>query len=251
MRLTQIQQQFAQYGFVKCVDFFSAAELAPIRQTCQQFHQAWIADNHDFYHSKAINSSGLTGQQYLTHQQRLSLFRMLANPRLIKLVEQVIAQPLFLNTQLFFDPVNPKQKNYWHRDPQYHLSLEQQKLALAVPQVLHIRVPLSADPGVELIPGSHKNWDTDEELQVRLERNQHSNNENLSTGVRLPLELGDLLLFSANMIHCGLYGQNRLVLDILYCENHPELTPFIEAKHQPTASMLAQLNSKIFIYSAD
>jgi hypothetical protein len=56
-----------------------------------------------------------------------------------------------------------------------------------------------------------------------------------------------VLLFSANMIHRGLYGNNRLALDILYCERDPQLTEFIQLKHQPTAEMLSDLNQSLFL----
>ena len=93
----------------------------------------------------------------------------------------------------------------------------------------------------------HKNWDTEEESQVRLELNGHKNSENLSNGVQIPLQVGDVLLFSANMIHRGLYGKDRLALDILYCERVPQLVEFIQVKHQPSAEMLADLDKSLFL----
>ncbi|MBL4631973.1 MAG: phytanoyl-CoA dioxygenase family protein [Paraglaciecola sp.] len=152
-----------------------------------------------------------------------------------------------MGSQLFFDPVKSNQANYWHRDPQYHLSVDEQKLALSGPEVLHVRIPLTVDPGVEVVPGSHKNWDTDEQLQIRLEENGHKNSEILSTGVEIPLQVGDVLFFSANMIHRGLYGNNRLALDLLYCEREPQLIEFIQLKHQPSAEMLADLDNSLFL----
>ena len=113
--------------------------------------------------------------------------------------------------------------------------------------MLHVRIPFTVDPGVEVIPGSHKNWDTEEESQVRLELNGHKNSENLSNGVQIPLQVGDVLLFSANMIHRGLYGKDRLALDILYCERVPQLVEFIQVKHQPSAEMLADLDKSLFL----
>ena len=66
-------------------------------------------------------------------------------------------------------------------------------------------------------------------------------------GVQIPLEMGDCLLFSANMIHRGLYGKNRLALDILYCERDPTLSEFIQLKHQPSAEMLSDLDRSLFL----
>jgi len=48
-----------------------------------------------------------------------------------------LASPAFMNNQLFSNPVYPGRKNDWHRDGQYHLSLDEQKLALQRPEVIH------------------------------------------------------------------------------------------------------------------
>lgn len=95
-----------------------------------------------------------------------------------------------MNTQLFFNPVNPAQKNYWHRDPQYHLSIDEQKSALEGVNVVHYRIPLFGEPGIELVPASHKCWDTDEELDVRLARNNRRNSDDLSSGLTIELAAG-------------------------------------------------------------
>lgn len=247
MNAEQIQQHYAKNGFVKLSNFMEPIELYSVKPLIKIFHQAWCADNHDFYISRAVNSSGLTSGQYLTDEQRFLLFKLICHSQLLKAVNQIIPKPMFMGSQLFFDPFKPKQTNYWHRDPQYHLSIEEQKTALTGPEVLHVRIPLTADPGVEVIPGSHKNWDTDEELQIRLEKNGHKHSENLSNGVQIPLVVGDVLLFSANMIHRGLYGNNRLALDILYCERDTQLTEFIQFKHQPSVEKLTDLDKSLFL----
>jgi len=242
-----IHPQFSKNGFVKSPHFFEPTALKSIRQVVEVFHQAWLRDNQAFFQAKAINSSGLTSGQYLTDEQRLVIFKLISNSQLLNAVKQVIPNPLFMGSQLFFDPYHSNQANYWHRDPQYHLSVAEQKLALAGPEVLHVRIPLTTDPGVELIPSSHINWDSEEEVQIRLEQNGHKNSEPLTRGKEVPLQLGDILLFSANMIHRGLYRNNRLALDILYCEPAAQLIEFIQLKHQPSAEMLTGLNRSLFL----
>lgn len=247
MSAGQSEQQFATHGFVKLTRFFTPAALIPVKQVVDIFHQGWCADNLEFYRTKAVNSSGLTSGQYLTPAQREILFNLISNRQLLDQVKQVIPRPLFMGTQLFFDPVTPEQRNYWHRDPQYHLSVDEQKAALGGPEVLHLRIPLTFDPGIEVIPGSHKNWDSAEELQVRLEQNGRKNDEQLGHGVKVPLQLGDVLLFSANMIHRGLYGENRLALDILYCEPAPQLLEFIQPSALPKSAAQLLSDPSLFL----
>ncbi|MFT2089837.1 phytanoyl-CoA dioxygenase family protein [Paraglaciecola sp. 2405UD69-4] len=241
------KQHFDEYGYVKLTNHFVEGQLAPIQDLVDVFHHAWRKDNYAFYSKQAVNSSGLTSQQYLTDAMRLKLFELICDTSILSIIEQLIPNPLFMGTQLFFDPVTSNQANYWHRDPQYHLSIEEQKAALIGPEVLHLRVPLKDEPGIELIPGSHNKWDSEEELQVRLQQNGHTNAEGLSKGKSLPLQYGDGLVFSAKMIHRGLYGNNRLSLDILYCERATHLIEFINPEHQPTPAMQAKLNQSLFL----
>lgn len=204
-------------------------KLESLRVVIERFHQAWVVANGQFYREKAVNSAYLTGKKYLREGERQVLFEFIGSHHLMEIVNSIMGDSVaFMNTQLFFDPVNSTQKNYWHRDPQYHLSLEEQKKSLSGPSVVHFRIPLVDEPGVELIPGTHKRWDSESELNVRLEREGHQNHEALSSGVRVRLNAGDLLAFSANMIHRGLYGMGRMSLDILFCEPDPQLMQWVD-----------------------
>ena len=95
---------------------YSTKELNKIKLLVNAFHTQWKTNNREFYQSRAINSSGITNSEYLTAQQNEALFSLIADNKLIKRVKKAISEPLFLNTQLFFNPVNVTQKNYWHRD---------------------------------------------------------------------------------------------------------------------------------------
>ena len=126
MNAEQNQQQFARNGYVKLDNFFTLCTLSFVKQAVEVFHHAWCVDNHDFYTNRAINSAGLTSGQYMTEEQRLSLFKLISDSQLLKAVSQIIPMPLFMGSQLFFNPFKPKQNNYWYRDPQYHLSVNEQ-----------------------------------------------------------------------------------------------------------------------------
>lgn len=111
----------------------------------------------------------------------------------------------------------------------------------------HFSVPLVSEPGMELIPGTHKQWDTEEQLNVRLEQNGHKNYEDLKQGVVVNLNAGDLLVFSANMIHRGLYGNDRMALDILFCDPDPQLMAFVDKACLPSREIMKKLdNSAVF-----
>jgi len=236
-------QDFEKNGYCLVPQLFSSEQLEPIVSIIESFHSSWQKDNQAFYQSRAINSAYLTADKYLDESQRLALFRLITSAPLVTQVSSLLGQaPGFMGSQLFFDPVDPKRKNYWHRDPQYHLDLEQQKAALKGPEVLHCRIALTDEPGIEVIPGSHKAWDTQEQLDVRLELNGRNNHEDLEQGKRLPLFAGDVLFFSATMIHRGHYGMDRRVLDILYCAPEPDLLQFVRPDCLPTRDMWPKLS---------
>lgn len=234
--------QYEKSGFFLREKYFLQSELLPVIEVTTRFHEAWKKENHSFYSEKAINSAYLTGTKYLSNNDRQVLFKFIASQ---KIADALVAVPFkniaFMNTQLFFNPVNPGQTNYWHRDPQYHLSLTEQQQALAGPEVIHIRVPLSDEPGMELVPGTHRRWDTDEELAVRTEIGGRKNHESLTTGKAIALNAGDVLVFSANMIHRGLYGGERVAFDIMFSEADPDLLLFANPNCLPDDDTLATL----------
>ncbi|MEM9274895.1 MAG: phytanoyl-CoA dioxygenase family protein [Cyanobacteria bacterium P01_F01_bin.143] len=237
-----MNQEYQEKGYFTVKALFQENELQELRKIILEFHDSWKSKNLEFYSKQAVNSAYITGTEYLDSSKRTFLFKFVGSHKLMKVVYSVIPDyPCFMNTQLFFDPVNKNQKNYWHRDPQYHLSIEEQKAALNGSEVVHLRIPLVDEPGIELIPGTHKRWDTADELDVRLEKNGHQNHENLSTGVKIELDAGDLLVFSANIIHRGLYGRNRLSLDILFCDPEPNLIEFVKNDCLPTQTIMNSL----------
>lgn len=237
-------KDYEENGYLVLKDFVRESDLQRLREAAIQFHQSWKQENAQFYAEKAINSAYLTAKKHLKNTERESLFKFIGSAKLMDVVTSIMdGRPTFMNTQLFFDPVNEGQRNYWHRDPQYHMSIEEQKQALLGPNVVHFRIPLVDELGVELIPGTHRRWDKDNELDVRLERNGRKNHESLSTGINVKLDAGDLLIFSANMIHRGVYGMDRMSLDILFCDPVPELVKFVDDNCLPESDILDKLEN--------
>ncbi|QTH73526.1 phytanoyl-CoA dioxygenase family protein [Pseudoalteromonas xiamenensis] len=239
MDLEHAASHYEEYGFVCLRNFLPQTMLDMVEPVVRTFHDRWVEDNHLFYKASAINSSGLTAETYLEKEERQKLFALIGSEEMSKLATTLLKRPIYMNSQLFFNPINPHQKNYWHRDGQYHLSLEEQKDALQGPDIIHVRIPLANEPGMELVPKSHKTWDSPLALDVRLEKNGHKKSDPLPEGQIVQLNRGDVLAFSANMLHRGLYGQERFALDILFCE--PEMHSFLNDVHQPCAEIKATL----------
>ena len=168
--LNKLKKQYDDKGYFVIRNYFNSDEIKNLRYVILKFHELWKKDNKTFYREEAFNSSLITGSQYLAAGDRVKLFNFISSPKMMTIVECLIpTNPAFMNTQLFFNPVNPKQKDFWHRDCQYDHDIEGQKLAIQNTQVVHLRVPLFDELGMELIPETHKRWDNDEEFNVRQE----------------------------------------------------------------------------------
>jgi ectoine hydroxylase-related dioxygenase (phytanoyl-CoA dioxygenase family) len=245
-----MNSNYQEHGYCVVKRLFAEQELADVRRVLLKFHESWKRKNSQLYADKAINSAYLTGTEHLDAAERRVLFDFIGAKKIMDVVLSVLPEPAFMNTQLFFNPVDAEQKNYWHRDPQYHLSVQQQRDALRGAHVVHFRIPLVDEPGLEVVPGTHKRWDSDEELDVRLQRNQRMNHEPLSSGVTVELEAGDLMVFSANMLHRGLYGMDRFALDILFCDPDPKLMKFVSADCLPDHEIIDSLAEGIAFSNA-
>jgi len=245
--LTQLKHHYQEQGYFVIKDYLNTAEMSSLKEAILTFHTRWKEDNKTFYQEEAFNSSLITGSQYLAADDRIKLFNFISSDKMMQLINAVITNnPAFMNTQLFFDPFNHQQKNFWHRDCQYDYDIEDQMNVINDTQVVHIRVPLFDEPGMELVPGSHKRWDNEEEYNVRQEENNKLSHEPLSTGKKIALDAGDLLVFSADMIHRGLYGLDRLAFDILVFDTAGEgvnYANYVDNDCLPDNDMLANITS--------
>jgi ectoine hydroxylase-related dioxygenase (phytanoyl-CoA dioxygenase family) len=245
----RLKKNYDAQGYFVIRNYFNASEISSLREVVLKFHELWKKDNAKFYQEEAFNSSLITGSEYLAPDDRITLFNFISSKKIMDVVESVIpVNPMFMNTQLFFNPVNPQQKDFWHRDCQYDMDIEEQKKAIQETQVVHCRVPLFDELGMELVPETHKRWDNDEEYNVRQEEKGRVSNEDLSTGKKINLAAGDLLVFSADMIHRGLYGLDRLALDILVFDSTGNFVDYVDDDCLPDIAMLDKIdNPRLFV----
>jgi Phytanoyl-CoA dioxygenase (PhyH) len=210
---------YHRHGFVLLPSFFDSEEVATLGDLVLPAHSAWLAMNETELNRGSVNSAYLTDTKY-SHDEvrRQALLEWLAGDKLVGLAAKLLStEPKFLNTQVFFNPRDAVKKPYWHRDIQYMgWPEDMQRERIQTDGVLHLRIPLRDDPGMEFISGSHDRWDTEIERKVRLELDGHRNHEELPGSVRIPHRPGDLLAFSAHVIHRGTYGGERLAFDVLF-----------------------------------
>ncbi len=239
-------ESYSDTGYQHYGNVFHEEELNPIRVILSDFHEKWVADNNEFYKSRAVNSAYITRPTYLDPVERLKLFKFITDTKIMGPLKNIIPNgSVFMGTQLFFNPSDPQRKNYWHRDMQYNREpIEKQQANLKVQIPLHVRIALRDEPGIELIKGTHARWDTPQEYAVRMEENGHSNHEDLPNSVIIPMKAGDILIFSANMIHRGLYGMDRFAFDLLFTDQNPDILKFIDPACLPDKDMLNEIQNQ-------
>jgi ectoine hydroxylase-related dioxygenase (phytanoyl-CoA dioxygenase family) len=245
-----MRDAFDRDGYVVARRLLQPADIAMLRGIVDRVHAQWLAENRADYERHAlINMHSLTRPEYFEGrgEERLAFFRAILPGQLTALVEGLFGEGIYFhNTQLFFNPFEGRRLPYWHRDMQYS-EVEDAVQQREQPNMLslHVRMPLTPEKGVELIPGSHERWDTEIERKVRLELNGHRNNEDLPGAELIDLEPGDVLIFSAQMLHRGNYRLNelRLALDLCVGKAHPLLVESLDESVLPTAGEMARLEN--------
>jgi hypothetical protein len=233
-------------GFLILRNVFDSDEIDMVHDIVARYHEKWKVRNKTFYEEQAINSAYLTHRSYMPEQDRIALFNFISNAKLLNIVQDVIPEPCFFNTQLFFDPYNEDQANYWHRDIQYGLTETEQKALLHSSEIMpHFRIPMRDEDGLELIPCTHLRWDTEAEYKVRTESNGAHCSDNLPGSAIMSLRRGDLLIFSGMMLHRGLYGGNRMALDLLYADASSKYLRDSDPSCLPESKLLEKLQAPI------
>lgn len=230
-------------GFILYKNFLAGSLSHQIESILRNFHRSWLVKNEDSYKKGAINSAFLTNGEFLDKAERFELLKFVGSKEIVAKAQSFLGPKIrFLNTQLFFNPRDANQKNYWHRDIQYTgISETEQRLVIENKDstVVHLRLALADELGIDFVPESHFRWDKAEELDVRLQKNGKKSHDAIAGSKSVALKKGDLLVFDANIIHRGLYGGDRFAFDILFCKPLPEILRFSSKEIQPKPEELA------------
>ncbi len=249
LSLAEVKYNLKRDGYYLFKNYFDLYDLLNIKSILKNANEVWISENQNL---KAINSAYLTSTKFLPKESdRNTIFAFLSSVPILKICKEIFENKFyFLNTQIFFNPTDRGMLPYWHRDIQYlGIPEEEQIQRIQKDFVWHFRIPLEDDPGLWFVSGSHNRWDTAEERDVRLEIENHRNNEPLPNQILIPHNPCDLLVFSAHLLHKAEYGKNRFSFDILYT-NFPETKQMVEKwNHFPNREMSSFTNEqkKLFL----
>jgi hypothetical protein len=110
----------------------------------------------------------------------------------------------------------------WHRDSQFgQPDPEIERRLVLTTTSVHVRVALETDDRLEIVPGSHRRWDTPDELRIRKGENRAI--AAMPEAMRMTLRPGDACIFHAWSIHRATYRRApvRRTVDALYAFGRP------------------------------
>lgn len=226
---TTIRERWRANGFVVIPQLFDAARVRELRTICDDVLAQWMDYSAaEFDAANSTNMAYLTEPQYfIEHPARLhSLLETVTDEKILAtLAELMDGEPLFHNTQYFFNPATETRAGDWHRDQQFDAPDEATERARMLSHVgIHVHIAFAPDDHLEFVPGTHARWDTPEERRIRKNLDGcKANSDEMPGAERLRLEAGDAAFFSAWGIHRGRYDAAKLrrTFDIIYGSVNP------------------------------
>ncbi|MCI0560747.1 MAG: phytanoyl-CoA dioxygenase family protein [Nitrososphaera sp.] len=233
MNQETIKSQWNENGYVVVPCLLKTARVEELREVCDAILEQWISESPDPEKAaNATNMAFLTEPHYFTgHPERLkTLLNAIADEKIFAILDHIFdGEPLFHNTQYFFNPASQTRGGDWHRDQQFGAPDEETEKARMHKTVgIHTHVALLPDANLEYVPGSHNRWDIPEELEIRKGlHGRKKNSPDMPNAKRIYLDAGDAVFFSAWGIHRGSYVADvpRRTFDAIYGTSPDWYTP--------------------------
>jgi ectoine hydroxylase-related dioxygenase (phytanoyl-CoA dioxygenase family) len=127
----------------------------------------------------------------------------------------------------WFNPQRTSSDGHWHRDLQFtHPDVAEERKEFERTQTLgrewggQFQIALIPSDDSEIVPGSHRRWDTPEEFAIRRDTNAWCSNA-MPGARRIALQPGDGLIFDAKALHRGRYHIDRPRRTFMVTAVHP------------------------------
>ncbi|RYZ92489.1 MAG: hypothetical protein EOO68_22650, partial [Moraxellaceae bacterium] len=193
-RKSDARSLYDQNGYLVLTQVFDPLAIEALKAQVAPIYRQWQQQNqHETGYAQQVNMHSLTHPAYFAQPEaRMEFFQHLAHPRLVQTLRTTFGSGIYFhNTQLFFNPADPNKTNYWHRDLQYSaLSDALQQHIHSELLSLHVRIALIDETGMELIPHSHRQWDSPLEHAVRFARDGHQQHDDLPHSQLIALKAG-------------------------------------------------------------
>jgi hypothetical protein len=224
-----LRQQYLNEGFIFVRGLLAIDRVARLRLHSEHVLSQWRLGNAE-NGKQGIDSPDATVLRHLNHpgyfkdrrDWLVEILEIAADPKVLEVVSEVFDdEPLFRCTSLFFNPLEHGKDGNWHRDCQFTSDSEEQERERFDAEIDRIRkdgrvagmqmqIALVPSEDSEYVPGSHLNWDTDDQYFIRQGEGQKHNGSNLMPGaVRMHQQPGDAAAFHAFGLHRGRYHADK------------------------------------------
>jgi len=248
------QEQWQRDGYAMLPGVLDSQAIADLYETCEHAFAQWQQTSNEdnqpggfCYGPSAWVLIHVNHPGYYDGRRELltRLLNAIATPAAIDLISDIFGEPaLFEQANYYIDPpeIPASQGGAWHRDCQFFAGgdheLEKKLFTEEAdpPRELHMHIPLVPTSATGVVPGSHKRWDTPEEVCVR----RNTPHGDMPGGIRLPMEPGDLGFFHVNSIHRGYYevGVPRRTIAVTFSAQSGH-RPFDPARWQSSRGYIA------------
>lgn len=221
-------QSFRLHGYFVVPAFLDPTELGELRRACDIALDRARAESTENGH--ATPKIGVfTEPRYFSRQPDAldGLTKFVGSARVCALLEGLALEgeddtPRLKNTDYYHEQTKRDWDGDWHRDSEFgQPDPELERTRILTTTSVHVRVALEDDDRLEIVPGSHRRWDTPEELQLR--KGSKRTAPAMPGATRIALEAGDACVFHAWSIHRATYRRTplRRTLDTLYAFGAP------------------------------
>jgi hypothetical protein len=216
-------QSFRVHGYFVLPAFSNPTELSELRRACDIALDRARAESTEIGHTTSKIGLFMDPRYFLQLPGALAyLTEFVTSARVCSLLERLPHEgedgtPRLENADYYHEQTKRDWDGDWHRDSQFGQPdpvLERRRILTTTS--VHVRVALEDDDRLEIVPGSHRRWDTPEELRIRKGSKRAS--LAMPAATRIVLKAGDACVFHAYSIHRGTYRRAplRRTLDALY-----------------------------------
>lgn len=220
--MQELYQQWVSDGCVIVRGMFDPARTAHLRAICDRILDQWRVANPET--GKVGGGPEATVMRHLNHRgyfgddlgELTTLMDAVADDKVLNTMRTIFQEePLFRCTSYFFNPLAGGKDGNWHRDSQFTTPNDEAEQAVLTKAAeagnsVQMQIALVPSDDIELVPGSHRRWDTPAEYAIRKADGGANNRSNAMPGaVRVVLEPGDAVLFNPMAIHRGRYHTDR------------------------------------------
>lgn len=243
---TDLRNFWLNEGYILVRGLFSPERTEQLGSICEEILQQWYCKNPETGepggNPDAVSMRHLNHPGYFAHAPESLNFFMdaVADDAVIETCRTILDEPpLFRCTSLFMNPTKNSQDGNWHRDSQFLYPDESEEKNLFAGAHsngggIQMQIALVPSDDSEIVPGSHRRWDTAAEYKIRKAAKGANNRSNDMPGaLRLALQPGDAFAFNAFGLHRGRYHADKKRRTLMLTYTRTSTPSYDYFSHQP------------------